>query len=98
MDNRMSLFLRCRVSCLGSLTAVSAAVLFVFLGGAAPSASAQMDEWPSSGLIRTDRYTLTRTGPTEDQVRPLEAMVNVSFSPSVRDRKSTRLNSSHVAT
>lgn len=80
----MSLFLRCRVSCLGSLTAVSAAVLFVFLGGAAPSASAQMDEWPSSGLIRTDRYTLTRTGPTEDQVRPLEAMVNVSFSPSVR--------------
>lgn len=73
----MSLCLRCRHS-VGLLTAAVSAVLFI----GAP-VSAQPGEYPSSGLIRTDRYTLVRSGPTEDQVRPLEAVVNITFSPQV---------------
>lgn len=38
---------------------------------------------PSSGLIKTDRYTLTRMVPRADQVDPLAAVINISFSPSV---------------
>lgn len=70
--------LRYRLSA-GLLTVASVAVFFT-----SAFVSAQPDERPSSGMIRTDRYTLTKTGPTEDQVRPLDAIVNVTLSPSVQ--------------
>ena len=37
----------------------------------------------ANNLVQTDRYTLTRLGPTQQQLSPMNAMVNIRFSPRV---------------
>ncbi|MGM8229172.1 OmpA family protein, partial [Cellvibrio sp. ARAG 10.3] len=61
--------------------ALAAAAAFFYFPLMAFAVSAVDD--PSSGLIKTDRYTLTRMAPRADQVDPLSAIINISFSPSV---------------
>lgn len=61
--------------------ALAAAAAFFYFPLMALAAGVVDD--PSSGLIKTDRYTLTRMAPRADQVDPLSAIINISFSPSV---------------